>query len=106
MFKLRRVSPDGATSFGWSLPSVRPRAGASDRPDGRPRIIRTCLSTCSHTADVEISGAVRMRLFLPAVIAILVLADQPARAQLQTARCIGSNWNLVLNGTTNVEGHT
>ena len=47
-----------------------------------------------------------MRLFLPAVIAILVLPDQPARAQLQTARCIGSNWNLVLNGTTNVEGHT
>jgi hypothetical protein len=52
------------------------------------------------------SGAVRMRLSLPAVIAILVLADQPARAQLQTARCIGGNWDLVPNGTTFVEGHT
>jgi hypothetical protein len=47
-----------------------------------------------------------MRLSLPAAIAILVLADQPARAQLQTARCIGSNWNLVPNGTTFVEGRT
>jgi len=43
------------------------------------------------------SGAVRMRLSLPAVIAILVLADQPARAQLQTARCIAATgiWCLM-----------
>jgi hypothetical protein len=47
-----------------------------------------------------------MRQSLTAVIAILVLADQPARAQPQTARCIAGNWNLVLNGTTFVEGHT
>jgi hypothetical protein len=47
-----------------------------------------------------------MRSFLPAVIAILVLADQPARAQQQTARCIGSNWDLVPNGTAFMEGRT
>jgi hypothetical protein len=55
---------------------------------------------------LEMFGAVRMRLFLPLFFAILVLADQSARAQLQTARCIGGNWNLVPNGTTYVEGHT
>jgi hypothetical protein len=51
------------------------------------------------------TGAIRMRSFLPAVIAVLVLADQPARAQLRTAGCIGQ-WDLVPNGTTFVEGHT
>jgi hypothetical protein len=55
---------------------------------------------------LEMFGAVRMRSLLPAVIAVLVLADQPARGQQQTAGCIGGNWDLVPNGTTFVEGHT
>ncbi len=52
------------------------------------------------------SGAVRMRLSLPVVIAILVLADQPARAQSRTAGCAGGRFDIVRNGTTYVEGHT
>jgi hypothetical protein len=55
---------------------------------------------------VEMSGAIRMRSFLPAVITVLVLAGQPARAQPRTAGCAGSHWNLVLNGITFLEGHT
>jgi hypothetical protein len=40
------------------------------------------------------------------VIAILVLADQSARAQPRTAGCTGGRFDLVHNGTTNAEGHT
>ena len=52
------------------------------------------------------SGAIRMRSFLPAVIAVLVLTDHPARAQPHTAVCTGGYFNAVRNGTTSVEGHT
>jgi hypothetical protein len=47
-----------------------------------------------------------MRSVLPVVIAILPLADQPARAQTRTPGCIGHYYDLVRNGTTSVEGHT
>ena len=51
-------------------------------------------------------GALRMRLFLPLLIAILVLVDQSAWAQPRTAACIGGGFDMVRNGTTYVEGHT
>jgi hypothetical protein len=47
-----------------------------------------------------------MRSLLTAVIAVLVLADQPARAQSRTAICASGHFDLVRNGTTYVEGHT
>ena len=52
------------------------------------------------------SGTVRMRSFLPAVITVLVLAGQPACAQPRTAGCAGVHWDLVPNGITFLEGHT
>ena len=58
------------------------------------------------SAAVEMSGAIRMRSFLPAVIAVLVLTDQPARAQPRTAVCTSGYFDLVHNGTTSVEGRT
>jgi hypothetical protein len=55
---------------------------------------------------MEMSGAMRMRSFLPAVITVLVLAGQPACAQPRTAGCAGVHWDLVPNGITFLEGHT
>jgi hypothetical protein len=54
----------------------------------------------------EMLCAVRMPLMLPLIIAILVLVDQSARAQSRTATCTAARFDLVHNGTTNVEGHT
>jgi hypothetical protein len=58
------------------------------------------------TGMFAMPGAVRMRLSLPAVLAVLVLAGQPACAQPRTAGCAGVHWNLVPNGITSLEGHT
>jgi len=55
---------------------------------------------------MEMLGAIRMRSVLPAVITVLVLAGQPARAQPRTAGCAGGHWDLVPNGITFIEGHT
>jgi hypothetical protein len=55
---------------------------------------------------MEMSGAMRMRSFLPAVITVLVLAGQPGCAQPRTAGCAGVHWDLVPNGITFLEGHT
>ncbi len=48
----------------------------------------------------------RMRLFLSVVGAVLVLADQSARAQSRPGLCTGGPFSFVRNGTTHVEGHT
>jgi hypothetical protein len=47
-----------------------------------------------------------MQSVLPAVTAVLLLADQPVRAQPRTPGCVGHFYDLVRNGTTSVEGHT
>jgi hypothetical protein len=57
-------------------------------------------------ANKEMSVAVRMRSILPVVVAVLLFADQPARAQSRTPGCIGHHYDLARNGTTSVEGHT
>jgi hypothetical protein len=57
-------------------------------------------------ANKEMSGPVRMRSILPAVVAVLPFADQPAHAQSRTPGCVGHHYELARNGTTSVEGHT
>jgi len=54
----------------------------------------------------EMLGAVRIRLYLPVVIAILVVVDQPVRAQPRTAGCFGGAVDFVPNSTMLVAGHT
>jgi len=55
----------------------------------------------------EMLGAVRIRLYLPVVIAILVVVGhQPARAQPRTAGCFGGAVDFVPNSTMLVAGHT
>jgi hypothetical protein len=48
----------------------------------------------------------RMRLFLAAVIAILLVADQSAHAQTRPGRCADAPFTFVRNGTTHLEGYT
>jgi hypothetical protein len=48
-----------------------------------------------------------MRLFLPAIVGVALLAPPSARAQSSTGiGCVGHHFDLVPNGITNVDAHT